>query len=211
MILPQFKNASTLFEKEVAMFCQKHEETFDLESYHGRFHIIRCLMLADCIHRYYDSKLIPIAIDKSYFTILFHDIMREVDGVHLWELDSSNARLKFLLKNGYDNEFTFAASKINSKQNAKNFQEQVIFYVDALGYNRFFSLPNHRYLFEDYRQNFAGSNETYNFIDLAARKKIIRLAEDLVIYCETLPVSISTPDLVKLVLEYNLKIRPCRI
>ncbi len=89
MISPQFKNALTLFEKEVAMFYQKHEDTFDLESYHGRFHIIRCLMLADCIHRYYDSNLIPIVIDKSYFAILFHDIMREDNGVDLWELDSS--------------------------------------------------------------------------------------------------------------------------
>ena len=208
MISPQFKNALTLFEKEVAMFYQKHEDTFDLESYHGRFHIIRCLMLADCIHRYYDSKLIPIAIDKSYFAILFHDIMREDNGVDLWELDSSIACLKFLLKNGYDNEFAIAASKIILKQNAKNLEEQVLYDVDVLDYNRFFSLPQERYLFENFRLKFAGPNDSSLLTDLESRSKLVLLAENLVIYCETLPFTLSTPDLVKIVLEYYLKIKP---
>lgn len=208
MISPQFKNALTLFEKEVAMFYQKHEDTFDLESYHGRFHIIRCLMLADCIHRYYDSKLILIAIDKSYFAILFHDIMREDNGVDLWELDSSITCLKFLLKNGYDNEFAIAASKIILKQNAKNLEEQVLYDVDVLDYNRFFSLPQERYLFENFRLKFAGPNDSGLLTDIESRSKLVLLAENLVIYCETLPFTLSTPDLVKIVLEYYLKIKP---
>ena len=208
MISPQFKNALTLFEKEVAMFYQKHEDTFDLESYHGRFHIIRCLMLADCIHRYYDSKFIPIAIDKSYFAILFHDIMREDNGVDLWELDSSITCLKFLLKNGYDNEFAIAASKIILKQNAKNLEEQVLYDVDVLDYNRFFSLPQERYLFENFRLKFAGPNDSSLLTDIESRSKLVLLAENLVIYCETLPFTLSTPDLVKIVLEYYLKIKP---
>ena len=208
MISPQFKNALTLFEKEVAMFYQKHEDTFDLESYHGRFHIIRCLMLADCIHRYYDSKFIPIAIDKSYFAILFHDIMREDNGVDLWELDSSIACLKFLLKNGYDNEFAIAASKIILKQNAMNLEEQVLYDVDVLDYNRFFSLPQERYLFENFRLKFAGPNDSGLLTDIESRSKLVLLAENLVIYCETLPFTLSTPDLVKIVLEYYLKIKP---
>lgn len=208
MISLQFNNAISLFENEVALCYQKHEDTFDSDSHHGRFHIIRCLMLADSIHRFYDSKFLPIAIDKSYFAILFHDIMREDNGVDLWELDSSKACLKFLLKNGYDNEFAIAASTIILKQNTYNLEEQVLYDVDVLDYNRFFSLPEERCFFENFRLKFAGPNDCSLVSDLESRSKLVLLAEDLVIYCETLPFTISTPDLVKLVLEYYLKIKP---
>ncbi len=54
---------------------QKHEQTFDLESFNGRFHILRCLLLADCIHQYYENKALDLDIQKSYYAILFHEFI----------------------------------------------------------------------------------------------------------------------------------------
>jgi hypothetical protein len=54
MVSSQLNNALIIFKDEIASLYQKHEETFDLASFHGRFHILRCLLLADAIHQYYE-------------------------------------------------------------------------------------------------------------------------------------------------------------
>ena len=42
-----------IFEDDVADYYQRHEETFDLESFHGRFNILRCLILVDTLDKFY--------------------------------------------------------------------------------------------------------------------------------------------------------------
>lgn len=38
-----------LFKSEISTSYQQHEDTFDPESFQGRFHILKCLFLADFI------------------------------------------------------------------------------------------------------------------------------------------------------------------
>ena len=108
----ELKKVLTIFENEVAIRYQKHEETFDLESFHGRFHIIRCLLLADTIHKYYTSNSINFDVEKSYYAILFHDIMREDNGIDLWEAESAKECLAFLKQKGFSKDYAFQTSKI---------------------------------------------------------------------------------------------------
>ena len=208
MISKQLKNTLAVFENQVASRYQKHEQTFDLESFHGRFHILRCLLLADCIHQYYENKVLDLDIQKSYYAILFHDIMRENNGIDLWEPQSANECFNFLKQKGYPEEYAFQTSKIILKTNDSNLEEQVLYDVDVLDYHRFFYLPEERHLFDDFKLKFAGPNDVINQLDIVARKKIILLAEQLVRCSETLPVSISTNELIKIVLDYYLKIKP---
>ena len=63
-------------------------------------------------------------------------------------------------------------------------------------------------LFEDFRLKFAGPNDVCNTIDLNARKKIIKLAEKLVVFSQNIPVSIATSDLVNTMLSYYFKTKP---
>jgi hypothetical protein len=207
MISPQLQNALTIFKNDVAFFYRKHEETFDLESFHGRFHIIRCLLLADAMHQYYETIAITLDIEKSYYAILFHDMMRENNGVDLWESQSADKCFTFLKQNGYSQQYAFQTSKMILKGNNTVFEEQILYDVDVLDYHRFFNLPEERHLFEDFRLKFAGPNDINGQIDITAREKIILLAQQLVKFCETISVKTETDILVELVLDYYLQLK----
>jgi hypothetical protein len=134
--------------------------------------------------------------------------MREGNGIDLWESQSAKECFTFLKQKGYPKEYAFQTSKIILKTNDFNLEEQVLYDVDVLDYHRFFFLPQERNLFEDFKLKFAGPNDVSNHLDIEARKKIILLAEQLVRCSETLPVSISTNELIKIVLNYYLQIKP---
>ena len=208
MVSLQLNNSLNFFKNGIANRYQKHEQTFDLGSFHGRFHIIRCLLLADAMHQYYESKAIALDIEQSYYAILFHDIMRENNGEDLWEPQSAGECFTFLKQNGHSQEYALQTSKLILKANDTIFEEQILYDVDVLDYHRFFYLPEERHFFEDFRLKFAGPNDIKNLIDIKAREKIILLAQQLVKFCETVPVSSETTTLVKLVLDYYLQIKP---
>ena len=208
MVVSKLNKFLNIFKDDIASLYQKHEETFDLESFHGRFHILRCLILADCLYRYYVSKSISLDIDKSFYAILFHDSRRENNGEDLWEPQSAGECFTFLKQNGYSQEYAFQTSKMILKVNDTLMEEQILYDVDVLDYNRFFYLPEERHLFEDFRLKFAGPNDIKGQIDLEAREKIILLAQQFVKFCETIPVVTKTDKLVELVLDYYLEIKP---
>ena len=208
MVSLQLNNSLNFFKKGIANRYQKHEQTFDLESFHGRFHIIRCLLLADAMHQYYESKAIALDIEKSYYAILFHDIMRENNGEDLWEPQSAGECFTFLKQNGHSQEYALQTSKLILKANDTIFEEQILYDVDVLDYHRFFYLPEERHFFEDFRLKFAGPNDIKSQTDIEAREKIILLAQQLVKFCETIPVATETTTLMKLVLDYYLQIKP---
>jgi hypothetical protein len=203
-----FKNIITVFRNDVSIFYQRHESTFDLESFHGRFHIIRCLFLAECIYQYYYTKSVILDIEKSFYAILFHDICREDNGVDEWELDSAKECLKYLKNNAFSQEFALQASKIILKLGTKNIEEQILYDVDVLDYNRFFDLPSSKHLFKDYLLKFGGPNDVSGCLDEIARERIIVLAQKLVLFTEHLSVSINTDDLINEVEKYYMEIKP---
>ena len=208
MVSIQLNNSLNFFKNGIANRYQKHEQTFDLESFHGRFHIIRCLLLADAMHQYYESKAIALDIEQSYYAILFHDIMRENNGEDLWEPQSAGECFTFLKQNGHSQEYTLQTSKLILKANQTIFEEQILYDVDVLDYHRFFYLPEERHFFEDFRLKFAGPNDIKSQTDIEAREKIILLAQQLVKFCESIPVATETTTLMKLVLDYYLQIKP---
>lgn len=208
MISSELKNTLTLFEEEIAGLYENHERTFDLESFHGRFHILRCLLLADAIHQYYVLKGYNLDIQKSYYAILFHDCKREDNGIDLREKESAEECFTFLKGKGHDAEYALLSSKMILKNNLFTIEEQILYDVDVLDYNRFFFLPEERNLFEDFRLKFVGYSDVSGIIDEEARQKIILLAQQLVKYSQTLLVSIPTNSLVKIVLDYYLKMKP---
>lgn len=208
MVSIQLNNSLNFFKNGIANRYQKHEQTFDLGSFHGRFHIIRCLLLADAMHQYYESKAIALDIEKSYYAILFHDIMRENNGEDLWEPQSAGECFTFLKQNGHSQEYALQTSKLILKANDTIFEEQILYDVDVLDYHRFFYLPEERHFFEDFRLKFAGPNDIKSQTDIEAREKIILLAQQLVKFCETIPVATETTTLMKLVLDYYLQIKP---
>lgn len=208
MVSIQLNNSLTLFKNGIANRYQKHEQTFDLGSFHGRFHIIRCLILADAMHQYYESKAIALDIEQSYYAILFHDIMRENNGEDLWEPQSAGECFTFLKQNGHSQEYALQTSKLILKANETNLEEQILYDVDVLDYNRFFYIPEERHLFKDYKLKFGGPNDVSGCVDLEARKQMIQLAQDLVEFSETLAIEIETDQLIKRVSDYYLQIKP---
>ena len=208
MIPPQLNNAITIFKEDIASLYRKHEETFDIESHHGRFHIIRCLLLADNFYRFYESNSITIYIEKSYLAIMYHDAMRGDNGIDEWELDSAFCCYKYLRSKGFEHHFSHTTSNIILKANEANLEEQIFYDVDVLDYNRFFYIPEEKHLFKDYKLKFAGPNDVSGCIDIEARNKMIQLAQDLVEFSETLAIETETDELIKQLSKHYLKIKP---
>lgn len=208
MIPPQLNNAITIFKEDIASLYRKHEETFDIESHHGRFHIIRCLLLADSLYRFYESNSITIYIEKSYLAIMYHDAMRGDNGIDEWELDSAFCCYKYLRSKGFEHHFSHTTSNIILKANEANLEEQIFYDVDVLDYNRFFYIPEEKHLFKDYKLKFAGPNDVSGCIDIEARNKMIQLAQDLVEFSETLAIETETDELIKQLSKHYLKIKP---
>lgn len=208
MLSLQLKNALTIFKEDIAPLYKKHEETFDIESLHGRFHIVRCLLLADCLYRYYDTNSITIYIEKSYLAIMYHDAMRQDNGIDEWELDSAYCCYKYLRSKGYEHHFSSTTSDIILKANEATLEEQILYDVDVLDYNRFFYIPEERHLFKDYKLKFGGPADISKLENVEARNKMIKLAQDLVVFSETLAIETETEQLIKSISEYYLKIKP---
>ena len=204
----QFNKAIRLFENEVYRIYKKHEENFDIESFHGRFHIIRCLLLADCIFRYYENKSIALDVDKSFYAILFHDAMREDNGKDYWEHESSLLCYKYLTGLGYNHDFAYATARMILKDNDNCLEEQIVFDVDVLDYNRFFILPEELKRFKNHKVKFAGHFDVSGCYDFEARNKLIRLAQDLVTFSEQLVVESDTNYLVEQFVTHYLKVKP---
>ncbi len=141
MISPQLNNAVTIFKEDIAPLYRKHEETFDIESHHGRFHVLRFLLLADCLNTNYESNSINIYIEKLYLAIMYHDAMRGDNGIDEWELDSAFCCYKYLRSKGYEHHFSSTTSNIILKANETNLEEQIFYDVDILDFNRFFYIP----------------------------------------------------------------------
>ena len=200
--------ALNIFSSDVDFLYIKNEKNFDLESHHGRFHIIRCLLLADCLHRFYESHSIKIQIEKSYYAIMFHDVMRQGNGIDIWELESARCCYKYLRNKGFDHLVSLNISNIILKKNETNLEEQILYDVDVLDYNRFFYIPEENHLFKDYKLKFSGPNDISQCRNSMARNKIINLAQDLVLFSESFTIETETKQLIKTLSEYYLKIKP---
>ena len=84
---------------------EKHENSFDYYSIHGRMHICRALIFGEFMIRYYYSNSIkqPAANDVRY-AIAFHDSGREGNGVDIWENASALKCNEYLSSNKIFNQ-----------------------------------------------------------------------------------------------------------
>ncbi len=122
----------TIFEKEIAPYYQAHEQTFDLESFHGRFHILRCLFLVDKLDRFYRSVGLNYDVDRAYYAVLFHDIARQGNGWDEWEEDSAERCYSYLLSIGKSEEEARSISQLILKEKPFTLEGQILYDVDVL-------------------------------------------------------------------------------
>jgi hypothetical protein len=186
-----------VFENDISPFYEKHEQTFDLESFHGRFHILRCLFLVDKLDRFYTSFGLQYDVDKAYYSVLFHDIAREGNGIDEWEEQSATRCYAYLISIGKSEEDALAISRLILKEKPFTLEGQILYDVDVLDYNRFFTFPFYRHLFDEKRLLVGSEKDCVGIVELGFRRHIIRFAQDMVSYSEKIPVETSTSELMK--------------
>jgi len=78
-------------EGDIFPYYVKHEKTFDRWSVHGRMHISRCLIFAECMTQYYlkHTDLSP-SPSRIRYAVAFHDSGRQGNGWDVWEEDSAD-------------------------------------------------------------------------------------------------------------------------
>jgi hypothetical protein len=187
----------SIFEKEIAPFYQAHEQTFDLESFHGRFHILRCLFLVDKLDRFYRSVGLNYDVDRAYYAVLFHDIARQGNGWDEWEEESAQRCFSYLEGVGKSEEEANNTSRLILKETPFCLEGQLLYDVDVLDYNRFFALPFQRDYFDQTRLIVGSERDCTSIIEPGFRQHIIDYAQKLVQETEVIPVKTSTSELIK--------------
>lgn len=83
---------------EILPLYSEHERTFDYHSIHGRMHICRCLLFAEfmCRHYYEYTRLTP-RVAWIRYAVAFHDSGRQGNGFDIWENDSAERCVQYLL------------------------------------------------------------------------------------------------------------------
>jgi hypothetical protein len=69
-------------------------------------------------------------------------------------------------------------------------------------------LPEERHRFKEYLIKFGWHYDVSGCKDIVARKEVIRIAQELVIFSQTLKVETPTDLLVKTFVDYYMKIKP---
>ena len=84
-------------EQKILPFYLQHELKFDRYGVHGRMHICRSVMLAECMARFYRAHTQTV-IDffAVRVAVAFHDSGRRANGVDLWESDSASNCVRYV-------------------------------------------------------------------------------------------------------------------
>ncbi len=196
------KTAIEIFKNHIAPEYEKNESTFDLESFHGRFHILRSLLLSNSIIEFYFSKGIAIDAQKVFYAVMFHDIAREDNGIDLWESQSATACFNFLVKNGFSRKYAFETGSLILKNQPFSIEGQILYDVDVLDYHRFFYLPQEQHFFDESRLIVCSVGDVSGILDNHFRDKMICLAGNLVVFSEGISVLTSTEKLVDIFSEF---------
>ena len=194
-----------LFKSEISTSYQQHEDTFDPESFHGRFHILRCLFLADFIMKIYQEEGGTLDQDMVYFAILFHDIAREGNGFDEWEEESADTCLKFMMLNSFKVDYAFKTSQLILKNDLNSLEGQILCDVDVLDYNRFFPVGYFDDLFDASRLKFGSKNDVSGYRNLKVTEGLINYAQYLVTETDGLNVKIKTEELIQYLFRVNSK------
>lgn len=189
------------FEKYIAPFYERHEYSFDLESFHGRFHILRCLILSHYLIDFYKKGGVEIEEEVVYYSVMFHDIAREGNGIDIWEKESADRCLKFLIqKKLWKESFAKETSELILKKEPFSLEGQILYDVDVLDYNRFLTFLEEDGMFDESRLICFGEQDKF-LQNSVIRRRCILMSKYLVKESMKIPVETNTKDLIIRLLE----------
>ena len=111
----------------------QHEDKFDYPRIHGRLHICRSIVLAECIANLY-SQFVEVDRFAIRYAIAFHDSARQDNGVDIWESVSAENCFNYLRKTlGIDEAYARYVSQLIVKQEIpRNINQQIADDADTL-------------------------------------------------------------------------------
>lgn len=184
------------FEKSISPFYEQHERTFDLESFHGRFHIIRCLLLSHYLIDKYQKEGVEVDSPQVYYSVAFHDIARQDNGIDIWERESASRCRSFLVySKSWNKELANRTSELILKKNPFSIEGQILYDVDVLDYNRFFISEDEKELFDESRLICFGNLDPFKD-NPKHRSEAINLSRYLVDQSFNIPIKTDTNNLI---------------
>jgi hypothetical protein len=190
------------FKKHVASVYKIHENTFDLESFHGRFHILRCLFLANSIMEFYISKGIAIDTKKVFYSVMFHDIAREDNGFDYWEKHSALMCFDYMVKKGFIRQYAYQTSSLILKKQPFTIEGQILYDVDVLDFFRFFTFPQQHHLFNESKLIAGSLADVSGLADDNWRNELMAFSLEFAVFSEKISVSKSTGELIDVFCEF---------
>jgi len=121
-------------DKSILNIYKKHENSFDEYGIHGRRHISRSIIFSEFMSRFYTKELgKDIDFNAIRYAVSFHDSGRKGSGIDLWEDDSANNCLKYLLENSfYDEDKCKYISSLISKNLTNDINHNIVYDSDVL-------------------------------------------------------------------------------
>lgn len=84
----QWQQFVTNLKTDILPIYARHEDEFDYPRIHGRLHICRSLVLAECMASLY-SQFLEVDRFAIWYAVAFHDSGRQGNGIDIWEADSA--------------------------------------------------------------------------------------------------------------------------
>lgn len=84
----QWQQFITHLQTDILPIYTRHEDKFDYPRIHGRLHICRSIVLAECMATLY-SQFLEVDRFAIRYAIAFHDSGRQGNGIDIWEADSA--------------------------------------------------------------------------------------------------------------------------
>lgn len=84
----QWQQFVTVLQRDILPIYARHEDEFDYPRIHGRLHICRSIVLAECMATLY-SQFVEVDRFAIRYAIAFHDSGRQDNGIDFWEADSA--------------------------------------------------------------------------------------------------------------------------
>ena len=93
----QWHQFKMYLQTDILPIYAQHEDEFDYPRIHGRLHICRSLVLAECMANLY-SRFIEVDRFAIRYAVAFHDSGRQGNGIDVWEADSAANCCTYLQK-----------------------------------------------------------------------------------------------------------------
>ena len=205
----QWQQFVTALQTDILPIYAQHEDEFDYPRIHGRLHICRSIILAECMATLY-SEFASVDRFAIWYAVAFHDSGRQGNGIDVWEADSAANCYTYLQQKLLIDQprAQYISQFIVKKETLVDINEQITHDADVLEIMRLTGIKGFKPFYLQFGKDFPALrelketliNQAWQLIDISEQIKG-RLSpstylQDLIILAQAYPLLASNLNFV---------------